>query len=277
MLLSMFAICFGCWPPPPPPEPDPDPICEGNVARIVAQTGKIYSRTSGSVTFSLANCRANYVFIGPSGQTTVFNDVSRSVTATFKPTGVPINNPDELRLYLASDPVNYGRFTVGRTEIDDLDPGITTGYYFFQGSGAGGYTLVPFNQTLYERYERRVLSWNTGTLSKVWVGQSFATLQGKLGGALPGDITLWNVTHRYFRNGIATLQKSMIEDSSGPVAEPTGAFEFRETASSITFDYGESVDGNAYSTAIWIGDRFTPSTALVAVSNVQPTTVRITN
>jgi len=276
MLLNFAIICFGCWPPPPPPEPEPDPLCEGTIARVVATTGQIVSKTSGSVTFTLPNCRANYVFVGPGGQTTVFVNVSRAVTATFSPSRVSLNDSDDLRLYLASNPTNFAQFRMTRSEINDLDPGITTGYYFFS-SGGGGYVLIPFNQTLYERYERLVLSWNLGTLRKVWVGESFATLQANLGGALPTNISLWNVTHRFFRGGLPHLQKSMVEGAPGPIIQPTGPFEFRETSSSFTYNYGESVDGNATTTAISLSSNNSLGTGLILVTNVQPTTVRITN
>jgi hypothetical protein len=66
-------------------------------------------------------------------------------------------------------------------------------------------------------------------------------------------------------------------EPTGPVIEPTGAFESLETSSAYTYNYGEIVYGNAFSTSIWIGDDNSFGTALIAIANLQPTTVRINN
>lgn len=264
------AICFGCAPPPPPPPPA---SCEGTVTHVSAQSAKLFRKSSASVTFDIADCQADYIFVGPRGKTTFYNDVSDSLTIRVKPSAVRLNATNELRLYLASDPTNFAKFRLRRSEINVSDPGITTGYYFFRR----GYVLIPFNQTLFERYERLVLRWNRGTLRKIWVGESVATLQGNLGGSLPNDITLWAATHRYIRYGtVAHLQKRMNEPT-GPVVEPMGAFESRDSSSSFTYNYNESVYGNAFSKSIWIGNDGGFGTALVAVTNLQPTTALLGN
>ncbi len=255
-------------------ESSPPAVCEdGTITRAVAQSAKLNSKTSATVTFDIADCQADYILIGPGGQTIFYDDIAGSLTVAFNPSAVGPNTTDELRLYLVSDPTNFASFDMRRSEVNVSDPGITTGYYFFRT----GYVLVPFNQTIFKKCERLVLSWNSGTLRKVWVGESVATLQGNLGGSLPSDITLWAATHKYVRNGVTPhLQKSMNEPT-GPSAEPTGPFESRVALSSFTYNYNESVLGNAFSTSIWIGNGNGFGMALVAIANVQPTTAQISN
>ena len=267
------AICFGCAPPPPPPPPPPPASCEGTVSHVSAQSAKLFRKSSASVTFDIADCKADYIFVGPGGRTIFYDDVSGSLTIGFKPSAARLNATNELRLYLASNPKNFANFDLRRREINVSDPGITTGYYFFRR----GYVLIPFNQTLFERYERLVLSWNRGSLRKIWVGESVATLQGNLGGSLPDEITLWAVTHKYIRYGTIAHRQKRMNEATGPVVEPIGAFESRNSRSAFTYNYNESVYGNAFSTSIWIGDDDGFGAALVAVTNLQPTTARLRN
>ena len=268
----VMSICLGCWPipplPPPPPPAQP-PLCEGLVSSVRAQTASLMSRTSVSVTFRIADCRANYIYVGTGGPV-LFTGVSGMVTVSDNPSRVSLGSSDTLRLYQVTSPTNAAQFTMRRTKVSALDPGITTGYFTTRRTA----TLLPFNQTLYERYERLVLSWPLGTQRRIWSGQSFADLSGNLSGALPRIINLWNVDHRIYRGSNLHLSQRMTEFSgTGPVLEPAGvAYELRDSATSSTYSISESVRGNAHTTSVTIGN-----TPLLLVVNLQPTNVTMSN
>jgi hypothetical protein len=271
--IAIAAVCFGCWlPAPKPPEPEPAPICEGTVPRISAKTAAIISRKSGSVTFDLPDCQADYTFTGPKVAPVQYNGVSGSLTVAFNPAKVSLGDQDVLRLFLTSRPLNSAIFRMSRNRKRSSGAGLTSGLLLLSAGPAVGYVRLIFNQNLFETYHRYVLSWNSGTLRRVWVGKSAANIQADLGPALPQTISLWNVAHKYVRGGSDHLLTSMIEPPAGPALAPSGAFAYRESKANYLYRYGENVTGNANTNALWVGKK-----PLAWLINFPATNVDITN
>jgi hypothetical protein len=231
MLSMLLPICIGCWPPEPPDPPEPQP-CEGPVASPTTTGADLISRNHSTVSFGLDNCLADYVFVGPDGIPTVYNNWANSVTASISHTDVSKNQGEEARIYLANRSITYARYSLHRNEVQAQGNGLVWAWN-------GNYLI--FNTFLYETYERLSIGWPYGTHRNVWVGQSYVELHANSGGELPRDIDQWLVRHNYTSAySLPILSQSM---TTGPALG--GNPLWGTSSNNYTFSGGRSTTGQA--------------------------------
>ncbi len=215
-------------------------------------TASLINRSSATATYDLENCYEHYIFVGPDGIPIPYY-AANFLTVAFDPRDVSTNSRELARLYVAADPGNSGRFWVRRHAVQASDSGIVVGYTFRRNVRFP--IPMSFNSSLYERYERLTISWDTGTLMKLWSGEAFADITAPLNGVLGSDITGMNARHKFFRwsFGNFILDKAMTSIPPDPsIIEPAGPYELVHSTDSFTFNYSEEPQAIAVTTGIRI-------------------------